>query len=354
MRERRAVRGAEMDLQVQKVRDVFAPGSPALATFDYLIAHAEAAGFRLTPYDSQVRSVELGWPDRPRNPFSIQARPGHVNFYLRGPILSAHRGLFEMATERFGEVRKNSRSEYRKRLHRHEEAEEMLDFLRQQGAWPSQRHDQRFVARAFLPVNGEHLLRAARRLADGNIDHPYGESTTYDVLFDGRRLPPKAVFGLAATEALGFPVHPFNFRGGEGTPTFRILRDHGYPVVPKQQDPTSIAVSDSDEDRVWIEGRQQLVQHLRRERGTGLAAAKRDQFRAEHDRLFCERCLMDPVECYGSLVGEACIEVHHRENRVAEMEEGHVTRLEDLMCLCASCHRVVHREMKEALVATGS
>ena len=343
-----------MDLRVQKVRDVLAPRSAALAAFDYLIAHAEAAGFRLTPYDSQVRSVELGWPDRPRNPFSIQARPGHLNFYLRGPILSAHRGLFETATERFGEVKENSRSEYRKRLHRHEEAAEMLDFLREQGAWPSDRHDQRFVVHAFQAVNGEHLLRAARLLADGHVDHPFGESTTYDVLFDGRRLPPKAVFGLAATEALGFPVRPENFRGGEGTPTFRILREYGYPVVPKQQDPMSIAAPDSDEDRVWIEGRQQLVQHLRRERGTGLAAAKRDQFRAMHDRLFCERCLMDPVERYGSPLGEACIEVHHRKTQVAAMEEGHVTRLEDLMCLCASCHRVVHREMKEALDAAGS
>ncbi len=346
--------GEGMDLRVQKVRDVFAPGSAALAAFDYLIAHAEAAGFRLTPYDSQVRSVELGWPDRPRNPFSIQARPGHVNFYLRGPILSARQELFEAATERFGAVKENSRNEYRKWLHSHQEAAEMLDFLREQGAWPSQRHDQRFVAKAFLSVNGEHLLRAARRLAGGHVEHPYGKSTTYDVLFDGQRLAPKAVFGLAATEALGFSVHPFNFRGGEGTPTFRILREHGYPVVPKERELAPNALPDSDAETIWIEGRQRLVQHLRRERGTGLAAAKRDRFRAEHDRLFCERCLMDPVERYGTSVGEACIEVHHRKTQVAAMEEGHVTRLEDLMCLCASCHRVVHREMKEALDAAGS
>ncbi len=342
--------GAAMDPRAKKVRDVFTSESAALAAFDYMVAHAEAAGFRLTPYDSEVPSIELGWPDRQQNPYSIQARPGHVNFYLRGPILSVHQGLFEEATERFGEVRKNKRSEYRKRLFGHEDAAEMLGFLRKQGAWPSQRHDQRFVAQAFTPVTGEHLLRAARRIADGYTEHPFGESTTYDVLFDGARLPPKALFGLAATEALGFPVRPDNFRGGEGTPTFRILRDHGYPVVPKGRDPAPAAIPDV-EDRIWIEGRQQLGQHLRRERGTGLAAAKRDRFRAEHGRLFCERCLMDPVERYGSASGEACIEVHHRRTQVAAMQEEHVTRLEDLMCLCASCHRVVHREMQEEPVA---
>lgn len=60
---------------------------------------------------------------------------------------------------------------------------------------------------------------------------------------------------------------------------------------------------------------------------------------------------MDPVETFGSPLGEACIEVHHRETHVAEMREGHATRLEDLMCLCANCHRIVHREIKEALLA---
>lgn len=337
-----------MDPGLAKVRDVFAIGSGALAAFDYLIAHAGAAGFRLVPYDSAVRSVELQWPDRQRNPFSVQARPGHVNFYLRGPVLAELPRLFAAATERFGEVKPNGRGEYRRRLFSHAEAAEMLRLLREQGAWPSQRHDQRFLAETFAPLNGEHLLRAARRLADGDTDHPFAESTTYDVLFDGRRLPPKAVFGLAAAEALGFPVGPENFRGGDGTPAFRILRHHGYPVVAKQDAEPLTAFPGSDEDRAWAEGRPRLVQHLRRERGAGLAAAKRARFRAEHDRLFCERCLMDPVTTFGSVLGEACIEVHHRETRVAAMQEGHVTRLEDLMCLCANCHRVIHREMKEA------
>lgn len=338
-----------MTAEIAHVRSVFAPHSPALAAFDYLLAHAGAAAFRFIPYGSAVRSVELQWPDRRRNPFSAQANPNYVNFYLRSPILTEHPELFSSATTRFGRVPKNSRGEYRKRLANPAEVDEMLAFLREQGAWPAHRHDRRFLAATFAPITGEHFLHAAQSLVAGDTAHRFGESTTYDLLFDGHKLPPKAVFGLAATEALGFPVGPENFTAGEGALSFRMLRAHGYPIVAKRQNDPQDPILASDEDQTWTEGRLQLVQHLRRERATGLAAAKRDRFRAEHGKLFCERCNMDPIEVFGSPIGEACIEVHHREEQVSEMREGHITRLEDLMCLCANCHRVTHHELKDAL-----
>lgn len=55
---------------------------------------------------------------------------------------------------------------------------------------------------------------------------------------------------------------------------------------------------------------------------------------------------MDPIEIYGSEHGEACIEIHHRATQVQNMTEGHVTKLDDLQCLCANCHRIVHRVLK--------
>jgi predicted HNH restriction endonuclease len=169
------------------------------------------------------------------------------------------------------------------------------------------------------------------------------------LLFEGSRLPPKAVFGLAASEALGFPVRPENFSAGENTVAFRTLRAHGYLIVPKEAHDVDDALSTLDEERVWAEGNRRLVTHLRRERGAGLASAKRGQFKAQHGKLFCERCGMDPVEAYGWPVGEACIEVHHRDTHLSQMEADHETRLEDLQCLCASCHRVTHRELRHRL-----
>lgn len=161
---------------------------------------------------------------------------------------------------------------------------------------------------------------------------------------NGQRLPPKAVFGLAASDALGFEVLPEHFSAGVGTPCFRILAEAGFLVVPKGE-ATVNEVSFTDEDRVWAEGKPKLVQHLKKERGAGLSAAKKAAFVRKNGQLFCEKCGLDPVEVYGEH-GAACIEVHHHAVEVADMDEDHTTKLDDLQCLCANCHRVVHRELK--------
>lgn len=324
-------------------------GSSTLAAFDYLMAYAGAAGFkRIIRASGAVPAVELRHADRQSNPFAVQTRPDHLNFYLRRPALRHHDELFDAATQRFGPVKPNRLGEYRLRLRTCDDVDEMLGFLRLQGVWPTHRRASRFTAPTLEVVSGEHLLNAARSLADGKIADPFGISTDYDVVFEGIRLPPKAVFGLAATEALGFDVRPENFRGGEGTQCFRILRANGYQIAAKDAEQEGGKLN--DDDRIWTEGRPRLVTHLTRERGSGLAAAKRDSFRLRHGRLFCERCGMDPVASFRSAEGEACIEVHHRETAVRDMATAHRTRLEDLECLCANCHRVVHRILKSVLI----
>lgn len=344
--------GALNDEDIAQVRAVIAAGSPARATFDWLLAHALAADFDLVcRVKGEVKAVEFQWPDRDRNPFAAQAARGHVNFYLRHPILAEHPALYDAATRRFSAADANKRGEFRTHLVTVEDARAMLDFLREQSAWPRDRHAARFLAETFQAITGEHLLHAAQRLADGLTDHPFGASNKYDVLFDGYRLPPKAVFGIAAADALGFPVTPENFSGGDATTAFRILRAHGYTIVAKGESDGVDPAFVNDEDQSWAEGKLKFVAHLRRERGTGIAAAKREQFRRCHGRLLCERCKMDPVAIYGA-AGEACIEVHHHGTLVAEMGERHRTTLEDLQCLCANCHRVTHRELKAQVEAS--
>jgi len=53
-------------------------------------------------------------------------------------------------------------------------------------------------------VGSEHILRAVDDLLDGSATAPFDTSLECDLITpDGHHLPPKAVFGLAATEALG-------------------------------------------------------------------------------------------------------------------------------------------------------
>lgn len=212
------------------------------------------------------------------------------------------------------------------------------------------RSAERLPAEMLSAVDADHIYRAVQRLVANPADHVFGPSRDFDLLTqEGDRLPPKAVFGLAATEALGFPVQPKHFTGGVGTPCFQALIGAGYEIVPKGTRSTRQAIPASAEDLEWTEGQPKLVLHLRRERSSGLAKAKKADFIRNHGSLRCQRCKMDPIEIFGGEHGEACIEVHHRETHIADMSEGHRSRLEDLECLCANCHRVVHRLLREAI-----
>jgi 5-methylcytosine-specific restriction protein A len=198
-------------------------------------------------------------------------------------------------------------------------------------------------------VKADHVWRAIQLLVSDEVSHSYHASTDFDLITDdGDRLPPKAVFGIAASEALGFPVLPIHFYGGEDSPSFRILRQSGFKIIRKgevidEEDVNNRVIREYE----WAEGGLQAQRHFKRERGNGLSKAKKENFRREHGKLFCEFCLMDPIEIYGVEIGEACIEVHHARIALAEMEEGHVTILSDLKCLCANCHRIEHRKLIE-------
>lgn len=94
------------------------------------------------------------------------------------------------------------------------------------------------------------LLEAMARL-DGGDRHEFGESRKFDVLYRGRRYPPKAVVGLAARRLVGRDLVPSDFSGGLESKCLRVLEDAGFDVVGKDGE----LVEESDEDRaesvVW-------------------------------------------------------------------------------------------------------
>jgi 5-methylcytosine-specific restriction protein A len=220
----------------------------------------------------------------------------------------------------------------------------------------------RLPAADLRKVKPEHIAKAIARLLAGEDAGNFAPSTEYDVLTgDGHALAPKKVFGLALEEALGIQATPAHFSAGWGTPCFDILEESNLWIVPKKSgaprrpDRLSAAaplpdMAVTEEERTWIEGNPRIVRHLKRERRPGLAKAKRSAFIKEHGKLSCEDCGMTPAEVYGSDAGEACIEVHHHALRVAEMDAGHETKLSDLKCLCANCHRVLHRRLAIGLL----
>lgn len=81
-------------------------------------------------------------------------------------------------------------------------------------------------------ITREHVLAA---VADYNagVQHAFGPSTKYDLVYEGQRLPPKAIVGLAAKHATGHLLTPKDFKGGEESNCFRVLRGLGFTVEPK-------------------------------------------------------------------------------------------------------------------------
>lgn len=213
---------------------------------------------------------------------------------------------------------------------------------------------KRLSNREQRQVRTSHVQKAVRRLVAGYDAANFAESRDYDVLLsDGTRLAPKKVFGLALEEALGIEAFPGHFSAGWSQPSFQIIEAAGFRIVAKddllptaeQVEEALIGLPIDEQDRVAIEGNLRIAIHIRRERASGLARAKKAAFIQQNGRLFCERCSLDPVDLYGPNVADACIEVHHATVGVKDMNPGHTTTLEDLQCLCANCHRVTHREL---------
>ena len=210
-------------------------------------------------------------------------------------------------------------------------------------------NDRRLPVATFDPVREDHIWLAVQSILSGQVQHSFGESTDYDVIAnDQSRLPPKAVFGVAASEALGIDIRPWHFTGGLNTRCFKAINDAGYRIVPKGEGVGADELPRDPEERIWAEGSQVLVTHLRRERASGISRAKKRAFKREHGRLFCERCKLEPQEIYGSEIGNACIEVHHDLPLGAEPTVRD-TKLQDLKCVCANCHRIIHYELRKNL-----
>jgi len=208
----------------------------------------------------------------------------------------------------------------------------------------------RLSAAILNSVTPQYILGAIEDLVEGRARYPFRVSVDFDLLTDdGERLPPEAVFGVALSRVLGRDVGPEQFSSGIDSLCFRILTSAGYEVVAKGADSaeSSDAGAFDMEGCEWQEGSRKLRSHLRSERRRGLVIAKRSSFKDAHEgRIFCERCGEDPVERYSTEHAESCIEVHHASTQVADMHPGHRTRLEELQCLCANCHRLVHRLLR--------
>ncbi|MCF4101037.1 AAA family ATPase [Gillisia sp. M10.2A] len=86
----------------------------------------------------------------------------------------------------------------------------------------------------MIPDNLEriHIEKALAEIDQNGVQN--GEqSTTYDLIHNAKRYPPKLVLSLANKYANGNELDRLSFTGGENTKAFKLLRNHGFHIESK-------------------------------------------------------------------------------------------------------------------------
>jgi 5-methylcytosine-specific restriction enzyme A len=182
-------------------------------------------------------------------------------------------------------------------------------------------------------IKREHLLAGISDFRRG-VEHDFRDSTTYDVLHEGRRYPPKVVVGLAAGHLLGKPLAPRDFRAGLGTKCFRVLEAGGLKIVGKA---AAGAFPEELADEPFYEGAATTVKVNRFERDH---EARKKCIR--HYGTRCAACGFDFEAAYGAL-GEGFIHVHHIVPLADIRARYMVDPVKDLRPVCPNCHAMLHR-----------
>jgi len=93
------------------------------------------------------------------------------------------------------------------------------------------------MAVAWDPVTTDHVVHALQeydRLGPEKFfaAHGFAPTTTYDLVWDGRRYPPKAILGTAYEFATGQRLASGDFEGGKSG-AVKVLGQLGFTVLPR-------------------------------------------------------------------------------------------------------------------------
>lgn len=184
-------------------------------------------------------------------------------------------------------------------------------------------------------IRKEHLLKAIEDF-DAGRKHAFADSTGYDLVFQKRRYPPKAIVGLAAEAVSGRSYHPRDFSGGRGSKCFRLLQAHEFEIVSKGDvDPFPEEILG---DGSHFEGAIKRVWVNKFERDPKARAKC-----LEHFGFQCSVCGLLLLDQYGELA-KGFIHVHHTVPLNSIGQEYKVDPRKDLRPVCPNCHAMLHRK----------
>jgi 5-methylcytosine-specific restriction protein B len=85
----------------------------------------------------------------------------------------------------------------------------------------------------FEKVIKEHILQGIKDYEEKGLPNGFGPSSTYDLVFEDKKYPPKAIMAYANFYAAGRKIEPY-FKGGLDTDCFNAFERNGLKVVKKE------------------------------------------------------------------------------------------------------------------------
>ncbi|MFL0354750.1 EVE domain-containing protein [Xanthomarina sp. GH4-25] len=86
----------------------------------------------------------------------------------------------------------------------------------------------------FDRVKKEHILQGIKDFEDKGYPKEFGPSSTYDLVFENKPYPPKAIMAYANFHAEGRTIERY-FKGGLNTDCFNAFKRNGFEIVKKNK-----------------------------------------------------------------------------------------------------------------------
>jgi 5-methylcytosine-specific restriction enzyme A len=186
----------------------------------------------------------------------------------------------------------------------------------------------------------DYLIQAIRAY-DAGIAHQFEKARLYEVEFEGRFYPSKAIVGIAASMMTGLEFTPADFSGGIKSKCVRLLTDQGFRVTGNKDEDTqrndNFFPDELASETEFIEGAaiQVTVNRYERDRKARQAAL-------DYHGCRCKVCDTDMTAVYGD-IAQGFIHIHHLIPLSAIREDYHLDPLKDLIPVCPNCHAMLHR-----------
>ncbi|TDM48526.1 hypothetical protein ETI08_05105 [Macrococcoides goetzii] len=139
----------------------------------------------------------------------------------------------------------------------------------------------------------------------------------------------------------GYRLSEIGIKFGNEIVSGKYLNEEENRLIKDKFNTTSFPDVIYDFPKSYLEGKESLVIHIKKERNALVRQDVIRRFLINNKHVYCEACGFDFYNKYGDL-GKDYIECHHTKP-IHQMDGETETNIDDMVLLCSNCHRMIHR-----------